>query len=176
MIIFVKHLKARRIDAAACNRARAILRIRNGIVPAERVVDPRILHRTAARVHIRCKRRTCSIAKTAGNAREIDIPRIVAVRAKHSVARRAVAHTAQRGLCVGRRPVVDFRCGSERERHGTRRDRTAPRQRRRPRHGLRVERRIEGIVIRLVCIRNRKCDVISHVLRCGNTARIGDVL
>ena len=175
-VVCIVYSEAGLIDAAACDRARPVLRICDGIVPAKGIADARVLHRTAARIHICGKRRVCSIAKATGHAREIDIPRRVAVCAKHGVARRAVTHGTQCFLRVGIRPVIDFCCRTERERHGTRRDFAETGQRRCPRHGRRIGRRIEGIVVRFLGIRRRKGNVIGHVLRRRNAARIGDVL
>ena len=175
-IVPIKHLESRRIDAAACDRARPVLRICDGIVPAKGIADARVLHRTAAGIYICTKRCACAIAKTTGHAREIDIPRRVAVRSKHGVARRTVSHSAQGSLCVGRRPVIDLRRGSECECHGARRDRAESCQRCRACNRRRVRCCIERIVVRLICIRNGKGGIIGNILCCRNTTRIGDVL
>ena len=125
----VMDLKARRIDAAACDRPRSVLCINNFIVIVRQCPrKPRILHRAAACIDVRGKRCPRTAAIAARDARHIEIRRGNSVCRDDSSAK-PVIQCGKLLVRIGICAVIDLRHGGKRHCEAARGDdaRIAPR-------------------------------------------------
>ena len=176
----LSHLEARGVDAAACDRALAVLLVIHSVVRAEHIGKTNVLYSMASCIAILRKGGGCSVAVAAGNACRRDRRRTLLVVLQYCLVDSGITKIVGGNIGIYRRAVVDLRHIGEFHRNGTRGDdarRLSPVAVRRQRFPVAVRPRrccIEDIVLRRHARTTVKGCRIGNVLLRRGTAPIRD--